>query len=241
MYTPPYTGDKATSTDDTTRLDPTRLDGNSDSRQANERGSARQSGAGARGGVGRDRDQDQSRHARQRSRGLQQGQRSIRRFTHRRGDAQVRRRRKKTQRKIEGMRGRNGQGQRTREARGLRGGMEVYTYSTDTTTTTITTTDWQTDGRTDGRMVNRAFVPAVVVEARQSRWIRSCSSGIGWKVSRWIPRAASSGSQCGGTRVRFRSGRTESSAQARAPIQRHTTTNDARGTRKEKTKGRRQI
>jgi hypothetical protein len=46
----------------------------------------------------------------------------------------------------------------------------------------------------------------------QSSEIFSCSNGIGTKFSRSIDRARSSGSQCGGTSCRIRSGRTESSA-----------------------------
>lgn len=47
--------------------------------------------------------------------------------------------------------------------------------------------------------------------AFQSSVILSCSNGMGTKVSSTIVREASSGSQCGGTSCRIKSGRTESS------------------------------
>lgn len=51
-----------------------------------------------------------------------------------------------------------------------------------------------------------------ITASPQSSVIFSCSSGMGTKVSNTIIRKASSGSQCGGTSCRIRSGRTDSSA-----------------------------
>jgi hypothetical protein len=51
-----------------------------------------------------------------------------------------------------------------------------------------------------------------ITASLQSSVIFSCSSGMGTKLSNTINRKASSGSQCGGTSCRIRSGRTDSSA-----------------------------